>query len=324
MAVGVSMGGFMSIATTVVNWFQRRRATAMGIVHVGMGIGGLFVPVVAWSLSAYGWRTTAFVSGLLILVVGVPLAQLFRHSPEQYGYLPDGDDPGTVKPASGEASAAGTTAPRIFYDDSGDFTARQAMRTTSFWLLSIGHGLGVVVVGTVMVHAVVHMHEGLGYSLQAAASVIAVLTATTIVGNLIGGFVGDRMSKRYLSAGCMLFSGGALVVLALATTFWMVIAFAIIQGLAHGVRGVQMMPLRADYFGRKAIATIMGFSSMIVMWGMTLGPIVAGIMADQLGDYRLAFIILGVVVAAGSLCFFFARKPPHPSRSRREVQPAVA
>jgi MFS family permease len=318
MAVGASLGGFMSIAATVVNWFNRRRATAMGIVHVGMGIGGMLVPVVAWSLSTYGWRATSFVSGLIVLLVGVPLAQLFLHSPERHGLLPDGDDPTEARKAANDANGkSNELQPRILYDDSNDFSARQAMRTPSFWLLSVGHGLGVLVVGTVMVHAVVHLNEGLGYTLQAAATVIAMLTATTIIGNLIGGYVGDRMNKRFLAAGCMLFSGGALVLLAWATSFWMVALFAITQGLAHGVRGVQMMPLRADYFGRKQIATIMGFSSMIVMWGMMSGPVIAGVMADQTGDYRLSFTLMGIVVAAGSLCFLLARKPAHPSQRRR-------
>jgi MFS family permease len=190
------------------------------------------------------------------------------------------------------------------------------MRTPAFWLLSSGHAIGVLVVGTVMVHAVVHMNEGLGYSLTAAASVIALLTTCSILGNLAGGFLGDRVNKRFLATGCMLVSGCALIILGWAESLALILAFAVMQGLAHGVRGVLMMPMRADYFGRKSFATIMGFSSMIVMLGMMGGPIVAGIMADTIGDYRLAFTILGAVVAAGSICFAFARKPVHPRHHR--------
>ena len=307
MALGVSMAGFKTIGVTVINWFARKRSTAMGIVHVGMGIGGLMVPAVAWSLSTYGWRATAFATGVLILVTGIPLAQLFRHTPEQYGLQPDGDDLDEVDVEDGSGSRA-----PLDYDGSGDFTARQALRTPAFWLISGGHAIGVLVVGTVMVHAVVHMNEGLGYSLTTAASVIALLTAFSIVGNLLGGFVGDRVNKQHLAAACMVGSGVAIVMLGWAESFFTVIGFAILQGLAHGGRGVLMMPLRADFFGRKAFATIMGFSGMVVMLGMMGGPIVAGVMADVIGDYQLAFTILGVIAAAGSLCFIFARKPVLP------------
>lgn len=305
MAVGASLAGFPSITATVVNWFSRLRSTAMGIVHVGMGIGGLMVPAVAFALNTWGWRTTAFGSGVLIILIGVPLAQLFRHTPEQHGMLPDGDE---VEDQGDD----GESAP-LSYDGSNDFTPRQAFRTPAFWLLSLGHATGVLVVGIVMVHAVVHMNEGLGYPLTTAAAMISVLTSVSIVGNLIGGFLGDRLNKRLLAAVCLLGSGAALVILAWAEAFWMVILFAVLQGLAHGIRGVLMMPLRADYFGRKSIATIMGFSSMIVMFGMMGGPVIAGIMADTIGDYQLAFTFLGVFCAFGSLCFLFARKPTHPN-----------
>jgi MFS family permease len=311
MAVGASLAGFPSITATVVNWFSRLRSTAMGIVHVGMGIGGLMVPLVAYSLNTYGWRSTAFASGVLIILIGVPCAQLFRHTPEQYGLLPDGDEVKVDENADADSPPA-----RLFYDDSKDFTTREAMRTPAFWLLSVGHSMGVLVVGIVMVHAVVHMNEGLGYSLTRAAFMISLLTSVSIIGNLIGGFLGDRVNKRMLAAVCMLGSGSALIILGWADAFWMVALFAILQGLAHGIRGVLMMPIRADYFGRKSIATIMGFSSMVVMFGMMGGPVIAGVMADSIGDYRLAFTILGAFTLAGSLCFFFAKKPVHPREQR--------
>lgn len=310
MAVGVSMAGFKSIGATVVNWFHRRRSTAMGIVHVGMGIGGLMVPAVAVSLSTYGWRATAFGSGVLVLFLGVPLAQVFRHTPEQYGLRPDGDV------VDDDPDDDGARAP-VDYDDRDDFSPRQAIRTPAFWLISFGHSLGVLVVGTIMVHAVVHMNESLGYTLTAGASVIALMTTCSIFGNLFGGFIGDRLNKTYLAAGCMIGSGVAIFLLGWASTLWMVLAFAVIQGVAHGVRGVLMMPIRADYFGRRSFATIMGLSGMIVMIGMMGGPILAGIMADAIGDYRLAFTILGAIVASGSLCFLFARKPVHPRHRGR-------
>jgi sugar phosphate permease len=313
MAVGVSMAGFKSIGATVVNWFHRRRSTAMGIVHVGMGLGGLMVPLVAIALSNYGWRATAFGSGVIVLLFGIPLAQVFRHTPEQYGLRPDGEVVEEDPAGNGDRPAP------LEYDDRFDFGPREAVRTPAFWLISFGHALGVLVVGTVMVHAIVHMNESLGYSLTTGASVIALLTTCSIFGNLFGGFVGDRLNKSYLAAGCMIGSGTAIIMLGWASAFWMVIAFAVIQGVAHGVRGVLMMPIRADYFGRKSFATIMGLSGMIVMFGMMGGPIVAGVMADTIGDYRLAFTILGIVVAAGSLCFLLARKPVHPRRRRIEA-----
>ena len=75
MALGSSIAGFLTVATTVVNWFERRRGVAMGIAMSGFGIGGLLVPAVAWSLTTLGWRPTAFISGVFIIMSRV------SHSP---------------------------------------------------------------------------------------------------------------------------------------------------------------------------------------------------------------------------------------------------
>ena len=91
IALGSSLGGFMSLSTTIAHWFVRRRSTALGFMLAGMGTGGLLVPAMVWSLSEYGWRSTALVSGLLVMLVGLPLSQLMRRRPEDYGLLPDGD-----------------------------------------------------------------------------------------------------------------------------------------------------------------------------------------------------------------------------------------
>ena len=73
-----------------------------------------------------------------------------------------------------------------------------------------------------------------------------------------------------------------------------------------------MGALRADYFGPSSFGTIMGFSSMIVMLGMSVGPIYAGYLADTQGDYRLAFSTLGLSALVGAGCFYLARQPSHP------------
>ena len=45
---------------------------------------------------------------------------------------------------------------------------------------------------------------------------------------------------------------GGLLILAHATAFWMLLAFAIIHGAAWGMRGPLMSAIRADYFGAAA------------------------------------------------------------------------
>jgi hypothetical protein len=51
---------------------------------------------------------------------------------------------------------------------------------------------------------------------------------------------------------------------------------------------------------------------MIIVVGQVGGPMVAGILADATGDYRLGFTILALLAGVGSLFFFFAKKPERP------------
>ena len=191
IAVGGSLGGFMSLTSTLVNWFVRKRATAMGVAQMGMSVGGLLVPLIAISLTDFGWRNTAFYSGVLVLVIGLPMTQLMRRDPESYGLLPDGET------AEEAAIRRREMAERKIEDvDNINFTPQQAMRTRAFWFISLGHGAAVLVVSAVMVHLIVHLNEGLGYSLRAAATVVSLMTIMQMIGLPIGGYLGDRFEKK--------------------------------------------------------------------------------------------------------------------------------
>jgi MFS family permease len=111
----------------------------------------------------------------------------------------------------------------------------------------------------------------------------------------------------------------ALLLVAYATALWMVIAFAVIHGLAWGGRGPQMQSLRADYFGRTSFGLINGFATLVVMMGMTLGPLIAGILADQTGSYKPGFTILAAMAALGSISFILATPPAPPGTSRQRA-----
>jgi len=276
---------------------------------------------VAWSLTSLGWRPTAFFSGVLIIIVGMPIAQLMRQRPEQYGYLPDGAIASAIE-SEGEDSEQESQEAHVALDGSEveGFTAREAMKTPAFWLLSFGHSMALFTVGAVSLHLIPHIIDSVGVSVTSASSAVVVMTIFNIIGQLGGGFLGDRFSKRGLAAVAMLVHAVALLILAYATTILPVFIFAVLHGTAWGVRGPMMTTIRADYFGRASFATIMGFSSLIVMVGMTAGPLIAGFLADIFDGYRVGFTVIAAITGAGSLFFVLARKPALPDRTLRYKQ----
>jgi len=304
MAIGSSLCGFFPVNVALIHWFERYRARALSSLSLGLAAGGMLVPVVAWSLSTFGWRATAFASGVAYIAIGLPLAMAMRRRPEDHGETVDGGRPPRDVP--GSAASA---------EDRRDFTAREALRTSAFWLISLGHAFALLVVHAVNVHAITHMKEGLGYSVERAAFFIMLMVAGQIGGVAIGWAVGDRFKKRLVAAVCMVMHMAGLLLLTYAVAAPMVIGFALLHGIAWGLRGPFMQAIRADYFGRAAIGMILGLSYMIIVVGQIGGPMIAGVLADMTGDYRLGFTILALLAGMGSLFFLFARRPKLPSRA---------
>ncbi len=318
MSLGSSLGGWMPIIASVTNWFVRRRAMAMGIVMCGIGVGGFMVPGVVWIISTHGWRTMALLSAGLMLLLGLPIAQFMRHRPEPYGYAPDGvEEPSTRGELETEQRPA--RAPRL---SEPDFTAREAIATRTFWMLMLIHSTAVVSVTSILVHQIPHMVEGVGLSDATAASIVAVMLAFMIIGQLLGGVLGDRVDKRYpIFVGLWMHMVG-LLSFAYATSITGALIFAVLHGLAWGTRGTAINAIRAEYFGRRSFATISGYASLLIMMGATAGPLVCGAVFDYTGSYRFAFIGLGTISAAVSIAVFFLKPPLQPLRSRLKKNPA--
>ena len=297
VALGSSMFSNFLISVAIIQWFERRRARALSALQFGGAIGGLFVFLVAWSIQAYGWRATAFGSGVIAILLGWPLARVIRSRPEDHGETIDG-----IPAAPRDSVTADAPVRRMF-------TAREALRTGAFWLISLGHAFSLLVVTAINVHAIAHMKEGLGYSLAQASLVFTLVTVGQFFGVMLGWVIGEKFDKRLVAAACMLMHAAGLLMLTYATGLAILILSALVHGTAWGLRGPFMQAIRADYFGRQSIGMIIGLSSLITVLGNIAGPVVAGAFADATGNYRAGFTLLAVMAGVGSL-FFLMAKPP--------------
>lgn len=303
IAVGAGLTGFMTVNTEVVHWFERHRAKALSLTGLGIAAGGLFAPFFVIALTQLGWRTTAVISGLLLGSVTLALSQMFGSSPAERGLPLDGIEKPSLTIERGVAPM-----PMVH------LTAHQALRTSTFWYLAIGHAAALLVVGSVIAHLSLFLTEEKGYTLQGVSYVLAGITVTQIMGIAAGGVLGDRLDKRWLSTGAMFGHVTGLLMLTFATSAIMIFGFVVLHGLAWGMRGSLMSAMRADYFGSTAFAQIMGYTSIVLMFGMVGGPLLTGIMADITGSYEIGFMILAALASVGSVTFLLA-KPPSPPAS---------
>ena len=122
-----------ALVTTVANWFKRRIGLASGIASCGFGLSGVMIPIIVRLIDSYEWRTAMVILAIGTLVLIVPLSLLFRHKPEQYGYLPDGDAPGKASVNTGHVDQA--VSPSI---EEG-IGVRQALKSRVFWHIAVAY-----------------------------------------------------------------------------------------------------------------------------------------------------------------------------------------
>lgn len=322
IALGASAGSGMALSALIMNWFVKKRGRAMGLLLAGLSVGGAIgVPLLAWFIENYGWRTAAVVAGLTIWVVGYPAALFMRYRPEQYGYRPDGEPPPSVaspatpgQPEKNTASSLAAPHPTT----NADFTVRQALMTRAFWFVSLCHSVSLIVVSAVQVHLIPAM-LGMGISLPVAGLMVGLMNLVAVGGRIGFGWLGDISDKRQIIALCLIIQFFALLALAWAQSLWQVVIFLVLFGAGYGGRAPLLQALRGDFFGRTSIATIMGFSGLVLVVGTVSGPVFAGYLYDLNQSYTLAFILLAFVNLIGIALILATQKPqlPQPKAAGR-------
>ena len=310
VAIGASVGGFMTVSVAVVTWFERLRSRALGYMSTGFALGGFLATPVGYMIQEIGWRNAAVVSGIVLFVFGQILATLFVRRPEDRGFVKDGGPAAAEEHTSSEAPAK----PRA---DAGprrhrDFTAREALRTRAFWGLALAHGAPLLVISGIFVHFTLLVTEIDGLTLTHAGIAYTVMNLAQLIGQLGMGYLGDRYSKRLLLIPAMFGHCAAAILLAFAASYEVVLLAAIVNGLAWGSRAPLITALRADYFGASSFGQIMGWSSVVMSAFMTVGGFLSAVLYDATGSYEIPFTVLGLGALTGAAWVFIANRPQLP------------
>ena len=293
IAMGISTCVGVVPISTVGNWFQRKVTLATGILVSGTAMGGLMVPLATRVIDMFEWRTAMVILGFGAWGILLPLSLLFRHKPEQYGYLPDGDLHKKLLASEGQPSAQGNEL---------DIGVKQVLKSSSFWHIAMGFMCHILVMNAVVTHVMPYLGS-IGLTRSFSSLVAIAIPATSIVGRLSFGWLGDRFGKRQMAAlGFVISSLGLLSFGYVATTgTWILVPSLVLIGLGWG-GPVPMMPaLVREYFGRVRLATVLGLVMCVAALGGMVGPPLAGLAFDRLGSYQVAWFGFAGLVVAGMI-----------------------
>jgi sugar phosphate permease len=305
LTFGRQVGFYLPVVAAAANWFIKRRSIALGIVSAAAAVGGFAFSSLGGLLSDELGRQGAFLTlGGASLLVGVPLAFVMRHRPEQHGYRPDGRLPATK-------GSAGVEAEQKDIRTETDFSLRQALRTRAFWMLAAAVALSLQMGSTLLSARLLYLRD-FGPDTTAVALDGRLLGVAVI---LVFGYLGDKFSKRHLLAIVVALQVASVIVLVAPASAALFFTHNLIGIMGSGITPLALA-IRADYFGRRSFATVTVVAGVAVM---VIGvPLSAGLTASSIsivntgGDLLLGTIpaIIVGIVSAG--LFLFARPPKRP------------
>ena len=302
LSLGFNLGYIHATTASVSKWFIHKRSRAISLLVVGNGIGGaLFVPLIAWLIVTYGWRTAAVIIGVVTLLIPVPLSLLIKSTPEEMGLKPDGEPKKSPVTAPGPI-AAGVKKIIDSSTDEVNLTVKEALKTRAFWTYIGSMMLRNCILGSLVVHQIPHLVD-IGIPYQTAAGILGSMILLSIPGRLLIGSLGDWIDKRILLFFLCLLQAVAIMILTHATTIFLVYLFVACYGLGYGGMISLSISLRADLFGRKNYATISGISAALVTVSTVVAPIFAGYIYDVTESYNIAFYTFTVAIILSGFMF---------------------
>ena len=301
LAIGRSATGVPMVAL-VTKWFVKRQGLALAIAQSQNVGSAVFAPLAVFLLARNDWRWSYIWLGVITLIV-LPLSMLMRDKQVE---------PSGVQP-TGFASAGGHT-------PTPGMTLGEAMRTRAFWTLNL------MVLGCCMCHSCILLHgfnhmTDVGVLESVAARVVMLMAVFGMVGKIINGLLADRIGAKWAIA---LFLGLQAVMIPFfiearqAPSFY---SWAILFGLGFGGPMPVYAMLFREYFGTRAIGTILGAFFMVASIGMGSGGLMGGFLHSEFGDYVVPFL---TSTSTGAMAALLALTLPSSTRVARMPVPQVS
>ena len=258
----------------ISRWFDSSRGKAMGIAYIGIGVGGMLVPLIAnWLNQSFGWHNALMILGFGMIAISFPMILFIKDNPQS----------------------------RII--DSSYEKERTPFRTIlkkrNVYLLLIGSMLSIAAVSGTSQNLKLFFTFDLGYTQTQSASIMSLVLASSIMGRLLMGWLADKLPKKYVMILIFTLVTCSIPLLYAASTPGVIYLFAFIFGIALGGDYMIIPLMAAELFGVRILGRIMGIVISADVLGEALAPVLVGWLRDQSGSYTTGFTALIVFAVLG-------------------------
>lgn len=260
--------------TLIGRWFIRERGRAMSVVTLGLNAGEALFPILVVALiAAAGWRDVWWMAAATLVIAGGLVAVLFtkeRRPPADVGRH------GVAASVSSWSRAA-------------------VLRDPYFYLVTLVMAAPALVGNTVFFNQL-HLADLRHWSRDAAASAFSVYAASTVVCNLVGGQLVDRLTALVMAPFFLLPLGGGLIVLATVHAQWSIFAFMALYGVTNGLSLSLFGATWPEMYGVDHLGAIRSVVMAVLVFASAAGPGASSLLIDLGVSYP------GQILAMGAYC----------------------
>jgi MFS family permease len=311
MGLGMATMGGQVWHRSVINWFDHWRGRAIAFAVMGASISGIVMPpLVNAMIEAIDWRNAYLVFGATTAIALFPAVYLFmRDRPEEIGEVRDGR---TYVDANPDEMVT-------VEEDNVVWTTKGLLKHKGFWAISVIFGSMFCVFAAVMLHLFSHLKD-IGLDGGQAAQVLSLTALLAALGKPVVGWLSDFLGARVSIWLALICQGLALLLFSIASTT----NAAVIAGALYGFGYSGMSPLRtfaiSSTLGSRSFGAAAGLLRFVEMpWALLASPI-AGLIYDQTGSYKIAFLVLAGLMLFCCLGPFFIAIGGRRDRLRRKAE----
>jgi predicted MFS family arabinose efflux permease len=172
-----------------------------------------------------------------------------------------------------------------------DWTVRQALTNSAFWLLFIARTLASMGNQVIVTHQIAHVVD-VGYPKVFAASIFGLMGVISISGRMLFGYLADVMNPPMVFTWVQIISAfGIFALLGMhdASMPWLLYAYAVCYGLGQGSRALVLSAISADIFRGKHFGAIFGYFTFSIGLGGAIGAWLGGFLFDLTHSYAIPF-----------------------------------
>lgn len=289
-------GSFPASVKAIAEWFPKReRALATGLFNSGTNIGAIVTPlVVPWITYRFGWRMAFIATGAIGFVWILAWLAMY-HRPEE------GD-----RISSAELA--------YIRSDREEEAARIPWRTLLIlpqaWAVALGKFFTDPIWWVYLFWMPDFLSRNLGLDLKGMRLPLFIIYTGASIGSIGGGWLSSSLLKRGWSVNasrktallaCAL-AVTPIMVAARSTDAWLAVFLIALAAGAHQGWSANLYTLASDMFPGDAVASVVGFASMVGAIGGMLVAKAVGYILQRTGSYVPVFIMAGLAYLV-ALCF---------------------